>query len=60
MRGKNSHSAHKTPAEVERGLLIILESGSRTVMVHKETAILETGYYEIFKKYCEKELGSSI
>ena len=52
---KNSSLAHKTPAEVEQELRIILKSGSRTVMVHNWTAILEPGYYEIFKKYCGKE-----
>lgn len=50
----NSSLAYKTPEEVERELRIILASGSRTVMVCNGTAILKPGYYEIFKKYCEK------
>ena len=56
---KNSSLAHKTPAEVEQELRIILESGGRAVMVHNGTAILEPGYYEIFKKYCGKEQSES-
>lgn len=52
---KNSSLAHKTPAEVERELQIILECGSSTVMVCNGTAILQDGYYEVFRKYCGKE-----
>lgn len=51
---KNSSLAHKTPEEVEQELRIILSSGSRTVMVCNGTAILQPGYYEVFKKYCGK------
>jgi len=56
---ENSSLAHKTPAEVEQELRIILASGSRTVMVCNGEAILEAGYYEIFKKYCGREPGES-
>ena len=57
---KNSSLAHKTPMEVEQELRIILESGSRTVMVCNGAAILEPGYYKVFKKYCGKESGGEI
>ena len=52
---KNSSLAHKTPEEVEQELRIILASGSRTVMVCNGTAILEPGYFEVFRKYCGRK-----
>jgi len=41
----------KTPETVERELRIILAAGGRTLMVCNGPAILEPGYFEIFKKY---------
>ncbi len=54
-QAKNSSLAHKTPEEVEHDLRTILSAGGRTVMVCNGSAILEPGYYEVFRKYCGKE-----
>ena len=52
---KTGALGYKTPEDVERELKIIFEAGGRTVMVCNGNAILQDGYYEVFRKYCGKE-----
>ena len=52
---KNGTLGYKTPEEIEQELRIILAAGGNTVMVCNGEAILEPGYYEVFRKYCGKE-----
>ena len=51
---RTSSLMYKTPEEVDFELRTILSAGGRSVMVCYGTAILEDGYYEVFKKYCGK------
>ncbi len=54
--GLNTNAASslgsKTPEEVELELQTILAAGGRTVMVCNGGAILDPGYFEVFRKYC--------
>lgn len=52
---KNHSLGYKTPAEVEHDLRTILKAGGRTVMVCNGHAIIEPGYFEVFRKYCGRE-----
>ena len=49
---KNHSLGYKTPAEVEHDMRTILAAGGRTVMVCNGNAIIEPGYFEVFRKYC--------
>ena len=52
---KNHSLGYKTPAEVEHDLQTILKAGGRTVMVCNGHAIIEPGYFEVFRKYCGRK-----
>ena len=52
---KNHSLGYKTPAEVEHDLRTILKAGGRTVMVCNGNAIIEPGYFEVFRKYCGRK-----
>jgi hypothetical protein len=52
---KNHSLGYKTPAEVEHDLRTILKAGGRTVMVCNGHAIIEPGYFEVFRKYCGRK-----
>lgn len=42
----------KDPATLEKELKILLDSGADSLMICNGAAMLEPGYFEIFKKYC--------
>ena len=50
----SSSLGYKTPQQVESELQTILAAGGRTLLVCSGSAILQDGYYEVFKKYCTK------
>ena len=45
----------KSPETVEREMKEILSAGGRTLMVCNGRAIIEPGYFEVFRKYCGKK-----
>ncbi|MBO5761338.1 MAG: hypothetical protein J6S53_07340 [Lentisphaeria bacterium] len=47
-----SSLGYKTPAELEKELQTILASGGRTLMICNGHVMVEKGYFEVFKKYC--------
>ena len=51
---RTSSLGFKTPQEVEQELQTILAAGGRTLLVCSGSAILQAGYYEVFKKYFAK------
>ena len=52
-----SSLGYKSPADVEREMKEILAAGGRTLMICNGEAIIEPGYFEVFRKYCGKEPG---
>lgn len=50
-----SSLGYKTPEDVEREMKQILDAGGRTLMICDGRAIIEPGYFEVFRKYCGKE-----
>ena len=51
---RTSSLGFKTPQDVEQELQTILAAGGRTLLVCSGSAILQAGYYEVFKKYFAK------
>lgn len=47
----DSALGYKTPAETDAELRAILSAGGRTLMVCNGSAMIEPGYFEVFRKY---------
>ncbi|MBQ9087931.1 MAG: hypothetical protein IJY46_04030 [Lentisphaeria bacterium] len=47
----------KTPAEIEIELRTIIAAGGRSLMVCNGSAMIEPGYFEVFRKYCGHRAG---
>ena len=52
---EKSSLGYKTPEDVEREMKQILAAGGKTLMICDGRAIIEPGYFEVFRKYCGKK-----
>ena len=49
---------YKTPADLEKELQTILAAGGRTLMICTGSVMIEKGYFEVFRKYCNPRKSS--
>ncbi len=47
----------KTPADIELELQTIIAAGGRSLMVCNGSAMIEPGYFEVFRKYCGRQIA---